>query len=74
MNTTSQKTAILHHMRKRGSITPVLALRLYGSFRLASRIEELRRDGWLINSVMVTRRNKRYASYSLAHVRQVRVA
>lgn len=74
MNTTSQKIAILHHMRHRGSVNPILALKEYGCFRLAARIEELRRDGWLINSVMVTRRGKRYASYSLAHVKQVKAA
>lgn len=72
MNT--QKDQILLHMRTKGSITPLLALKLYGSFRLAARIEELRRDGWLINATMVTRRGKRYAAYSLAHVKQERVA
>lgn len=72
MNT--QKTQILHHMRHRGSINPLLALKLYGCFRLAARIEELRRDGWLINSTMVSHRGKRYAAYSLAHVKQERAA
>jgi hypothetical protein len=74
VNTTTQKIAILHHMRHRGSVNPLLALKLYGSFRLAARIEELRREGWLINSTMVSRNGRRFASYSLAHVKQTRAA
>lgn len=74
MNTTSQKTAILHHMRRKGAITPLQALKFYGCFRLAARIDDLRRDGWLINATMVSHRGKRYAAYSLAHVKQERVA
>jgi hypothetical protein len=70
----TQKTQILMHMRTKGSINSLLALKLYGCFRLAARIEELRRDGWLINATMVTRGKKRYAAYSLAHVKQERVA
>lgn len=65
MSTESQKAAILEHMRRKGSITPLLALRLYGAFRLAARIDDLKRDGWHINSVMCSRRGKRYAAYSL---------
>jgi len=61
-------------MRKVGAITPLEALRKFDCWRLASRIKELRRAGWLINSTMVTRRGKRYASYSLAHVKQKSVA
>jgi hypothetical protein len=70
VSTTTQKEQVLLHMRHRGSITPLLALKEYQCFRLAARIEELRRDGWLINSTLVTRRGKRYAAYSLAHVKQ----
>lgn len=70
----NQKAQILHHMRHKGAITPLVALKLYGCFRLAARIENLRRDGWLINATMVTRGGKRYAAYSLAHVKQERVA
>jgi hypothetical protein len=70
VNTTSQKTAILRHMRTQGPITPLLALKLYQSFRLASRIEELRRDGWLINSRLISKNGKRFSEYSLAHVKQ----
>lgn len=70
MSLTTQKQQVLMHMRTRGPITPLDALRKYQCFRLASRIEELRRDGWLINSALVKRGEKRVASYSLAHVKQ----
>jgi hypothetical protein len=52
-------------MRNHGSITPMVALKRFGCFRLAARIKELRDDGNLINSAIVTRRGKRYAAYSL---------
>jgi hypothetical protein len=70
----AQKTQILMHMRRHGAITPLEALKLYGCFRLAARIDDLKRDGWLINSTMVSHRGKRYASYSLAHVKRVSAA
>lgn len=74
MNQDAQKDQVLMHMRKVGAITPLEALRKFNCWRLASRIKELKRDGWLINSTMVKRHGKRYASYSLAHVRQRGVA
>lgn len=42
----SQKTAILRHLKERGSITALEALDLCGSMRLAGRIYELRQEGW----------------------------
>lgn len=66
----AQKNQILMHMRTKGAITPLVALNLYQCFRLAARIDDLRKDGWLIKSTMVKRGEKRYASYSLAHVKQ----
>lgn len=74
MSQSAQKTQILMHMRTKGPVTPLSALKLFGCFRLAARIDDLRKDGWLINSTMVTHRGKRYASYSLAHVKQGRAA
>jgi hypothetical protein len=61
----SQCSAILQHMRTKGSISPLLALKLYGCFRLAARINDLKRGGWFINSTLCERNGKRYASYSL---------
>ena len=64
--TTSQKAQILRHMEKRGPITALEALRLFGCFRLAARIADLKEDGHTIHTETVTDlTGKRYASYSL---------
>jgi hypothetical protein len=65
MNQQTQTQAVLDHMRSRGSINPLVALRRYGCFRLAARIRDLRDDGYLINAVIVSKRGKKYAAYSL---------
>ena len=41
----TQAGQILEHLQKHRSITPLDALNLYGCFRLAARIHELRRHG-----------------------------
>lgn len=67
MNT--QTSLVLKHMQERGSITPLLALRKFGCMRLASRIDDLKRAGHHINSVMVRRGGKRFAAYSLVEAK-----
>jgi len=60
----SQKSRILEHMKRWGTIDPMTALDSYGCFRLAARIEELR----LVHPIeteMVERGNKRSARYRL---------
>lgn len=64
---------ILMHMKKHGSITHMEAEREYGIARLASRINDLRKQGVAIKSEIVTGKNRReetthYAKYSLAEV------
>ena len=61
----SQEQDIIYHLRNIGPITPLEALNLYGCFRIASRINELRQQGYDINTTIVSDGNKRYASYSL---------
>lgn len=62
----SQARMILYHLQRRGSITPFEALNEMGCFRLAARIDELRRDGHPIRTEMVEGRNgKRWAKYRL---------
>ena len=66
----TQCDLILMHMKKYGSITHMEAEREYGIARLASRINDLRRQGVAIKSEMVAGKNRRdelthYASYSL---------
>ena len=43
-----QKKRILKHLKAGLAITPIGALKSYGCFRLASRIYELRSEGWPI--------------------------
>jgi hypothetical protein len=47
------------------SITPLDALRDYGCFRLAARIDELRRQGYCITTEFAHHNGKKYASYRL---------
>lgn len=51
MNTQTEK--ILNHLKRYGSITPMVALNRYGVFRLASRISDLKRQGVSIVSERV---------------------
>ena len=62
----SQSLLILNHLRIKGSITALEAMSLYRIFRLAARVNELRDEGYDIETDMKTDlRGKRYASYSL---------
>jgi Helix-turn-helix domain len=63
----SQKDKIRKHLLTGQSITAGEALLVYGCFRLAARIRELREDGVLIDAVMKRDANgKHYASYRLS--------
>lgn len=61
----SQKSRILNHLKTGQAITQIEALNLFGCFRLASRIEELRSQGYDIKTVMIDYNNKRFAKYIL---------
>lgn len=61
----SQKSRILNHLKTGKAITQIEALNLFGCFRLASRIEELRSQGYDIKTVMIDYKNKRFAKYLL---------
>lgn len=65
-----QTDLILMHIEKYGSITHLEAEMEYGIARLASRINDLRRQGVAIKSEMVTGKNRcgettHFARYSL---------
>ena len=70
----SHRELILMHMKKYGSITPDEAKAEYGCARLASRINELRKQGVAIKTDMVEGVGDHgkfsYAKYSLAEVAQ----
>jgi hypothetical protein len=59
----AQRDAILWHLERRGHITPMEALNELGCFRLAARIEELRREGHRIRTTIEKRNGKRWARY-----------
>lgn len=54
----TQNNRIIDYLRKRGSITQFEALSELGIMRLASRISDLRRLGYLIESEMVVVKNR----------------
>ena len=70
----NHRELILMHMKKYGSITHKEAEAEYGCARLASRINELRRMGYAIETEMVSGKGKygrtNYARYKLAEVAQ----
>ena len=59
-----QTETILRHLQNE-PITGLEALNLYGIFRLASRVSDLRKSGHKIKTVMVKRNSKTYAMYTL---------
>lgn len=66
----TQTEAILEHMKRYGSITPLEALQEYGCMRLGARIWDLKRAGYRIGTTIVTRINsdgeaKRFARYDM---------
>ena len=49
--TQTQNDLILEHLKEHGTINPLQALELYGSFRLSARILDLRQDGHNIETI-----------------------
>lgn len=64
----TQSESILLHLRKNKTITPLEALRKYGIFRLAARIEELRKRGFNIQTEYVRNKKKVFGQYSIEKV------
>jgi hypothetical protein len=64
--TSKQTESILNHLEVHGSITPLDALQLYGCFRLASRIWDLKAQGHDIRTENASSNGKTYAKYVLA--------
>ena len=62
----TKKGKILRHLQDQGSITPEVALRVYGHFRLAVCINRLRNEGFHIKTkMMYSIRGDQFAVYSL---------
>ena len=63
----TQSSAILAFLQRGRCLTPMDALRRFGTFRLAARILELRQSGHRIDTRIVgTRTGKRVAIYRLS--------
>lgn len=70
MQKTTQNERILRHLKEIGKITPIQALQEYGIMRLASRISDLKKEGYEITKTFKTHVNKfgertHYAVYEL---------
>lgn len=63
----SQKERILEYLMSGRSLTPIEALNMFGSFRLGARIADIKADGYIVYTEMVTdpATGKRYARYSM---------
>lgn len=66
----TQQEMILYHIEQYGSISPLEAMKQYGIMRLASRIHDLKKQGYVFNREVVTTKNRfgepvRYTRYSL---------
>ena len=62
-----QTEQIKTHLNQGHTLTAIEALEKFQCFRLASRIYDLKQEGYQINKIMITAENKkRYAQYSKA--------
>lgn len=60
----TQSTAILAHLKRGRTLTPLSALRLFGCFRLGARIWSLKQAGHPITSTLIRLPSgKRVAAY-----------
>lgn len=67
----NQADAILEHLKRGDAITPIDALNLYGCFRLAARIDDLRKSGHFIETEIIKKDGKKYARYYIPRFQQM---
>jgi len=65
MNTKSQAQEIYGYLSSGKSLTPLEALEKFGCFRLGARIYDLKQADHKIETVIVEKNGKRFASYKL---------
>lgn len=63
-----QTQLIRKHLEWGRSISPLEALNLYSCMRLASRINDLKNEGMIIQCVMITQGKKKFAKYFVEKV------
>ena len=61
----SQIDDVRAHLLRGKPITPIQALNLFGCFRLAAIIFNIRAEGYTVETEMVHRKSKKWASYTL---------
>lgn len=71
----SQTEKILKHIEEHGGITPDEAIQQYRIFRLASRISDIKKRGFVVETEIVKFRNTngepgRYARYTIPELRK----
>lgn len=59
----TQNEIILKHLQERGKITSIVAMHKYRIMRLASRINDLRKKGYRIESVTMKNKRKHWTEY-----------
>ena len=70
----TQCERILRHLRDYGSIDPIIAISEYGCMRLASRINDLKRQGYIISAERGKGQNRYGEQVSFAVYRLVEEA
>lgn len=70
----TQCTMILKDLAKGKTITALDALNRYQCFRLASRIFDLRQEGWKIEKKAVVKNGRSYAAYFIPQKRKAALA
>lgn len=64
---TPQAQKVLKHLKRKKTITPLEAIGVFGIYRLAARIFELRKAGFnVITKMNMDEQGRPYARYSLA--------
>jgi hypothetical protein len=62
----TQKQKILKHLMSKKSLSPLKAIGLFGCYRLASRIHELKKDGYPIDTILKDDgQGRTYGSYEI---------
>jgi hypothetical protein len=61
----SQSQKILNYLQTGKTLSPLQALQLFNCMRLASRINDLRKDGHEVTTDIVYQDDKRWANYRL---------
>ena len=61
----TQNQKIAGHLADGNKLTALQALKLFGCFRLAARVNDLRKQGMVICSELITIKGKTFAQYYL---------